>query len=122
MDRLEARRADRLALLSELACPPQHLMQDDAVHRLRALHNRQPLDVAIPVLARAILIGADRAVGKVDLAAVTVAGHRRTRRCGRCDLGLDHDPRPRLANLIEEAALPPTTTSVVMCRAGQVEV
>src|SRR5438445_10808359 len=96
-------------------------MQDDTVYRLRALHNRQPLDVAIPVLARAILIRADRAVRKVDVAAVTVDGGRRGRQCGRRDLSFDHDARAGLAHLVEEAAFPPTPASLVMRGAGEIE-
>src|SRR5437879_2806888 len=55
MNRLQAPGADRPALLAQLARATQHLMKDDAVHRLCALHDRQPLDVAIPVLPWAIL-------------------------------------------------------------------
>ena len=121
MNRLQAPCADRPALLAQLARATQHLMKDDAVHRLCALHDRQPLDVAIPVLPWAILVRTDRAVRKVDVPAVTIDDGRRRRRCSRSDLGLDHDARPRLSHLVEEAAFPPATPSFVMRCTSEIE-
>ena len=96
-------------------------MQDHAVHSLGALDRWQPFDVAIPVLARTILVGGDRAVGKMDLARVPV-DHGLGRRHGRGrDLRLDHGAGSRGAYLVEEARLPPSPSAFVVSGARQVE-
>ena len=96
-------------------------MHDHAVHRLRALHGRQPLLLPVPVLARTIPIGRDRAVGEHHLGRTPAESLDPRRRGGRFEGPVAHDARSRRAHLFEKLGIPPAPATFVVRRARQIQ-
>src|SRR5450759_1141218 len=108
--------------LASLTCLAEDLVLDHAVYCFGALHDGEALLLPVPVLARAVPIGGDRAVRKHDFACTPRLNMGRGRRGAAFERALANRTGARGTHLFQEPRLPPAPTTLVVGSAGQVEV